>query len=61
MTDTKQKLIDAREAAELLGCSPNHLRTLGLPTIRLGRLVRYRWKDIDGLINDAARWGNYDH
>jgi len=44
-------LLNIREAAELLGCSWRHVQNLtnsrALPSVRLGKLVRYRVADIE--------------
>jgi hypothetical protein len=48
-------LLSPKEAAEVFGCSLNHLRTLPIPTLRLGRLVRYRLEDVTEFINASVR------
>ena len=44
-------LLDANEAAELLGCTPSYVRTLAyngiLPYVRLGRLLRFDPEDLE--------------
>jgi excisionase family DNA binding protein len=44
-------LLDKREAAALLGCSWRHVQNLTarrlLPSVRLGRLIKYRRSDIE--------------
>jgi hypothetical protein len=40
-------LIDRREVARRLGCSESTVKRLGIPTIKLGRLVRYEPADLE--------------
>ena len=40
------RLLTAAEVCELLRISPRHLRRLGVPCVRFGRLVRYRRGDV---------------
>ena len=48
-------LLSPREVADRLGCSRNHLRSLQIPSVRLGKLVRYRPADIDAVINRGQK------
>jgi excisionase family DNA binding protein len=48
-----QRLVNEQEAAAYLGVKPGTLtvwratKRYGLPYIRVGRLVRYRWADLE--------------
>jgi predicted DNA-binding transcriptional regulator AlpA len=44
MTD---HLIDRREVARRLGCSESTVKRLGIPIVKLGRLVRYEPADVE--------------
>ena len=41
------RLLSERDAAEYLSIGTSTLRTLGLPVMRIGRLLRYDVKDLD--------------
>jgi predicted DNA-binding transcriptional regulator AlpA len=54
MSDSK--VLDEREAAELLGCSVALMRKWrlfgeGVAYVKIGRLVRYRQSDIDAFLD----------
>lgn len=40
------QLLTLEQVAELLSVSPRTVRRLRIPTVRLGRLVRYRASDV---------------
>ncbi|MFZ4483348.1 MAG: helix-turn-helix domain-containing protein [Chthoniobacterales bacterium] len=50
-TESAKLLLDKHETAALLGCSWRHIQNLTtkrlLPSVRLGKLVRYRLSDIE--------------
>ena len=49
-----QRLLNTRQVADYLGCSPKHVSRLtrdqGLRCIRLGSLLRYRQEDIEAFL-----------
>lgn len=51
-------LLKQQEVADMFGCSANHLRTLPIPTVRFGRLVRYRMDDVLEFVNGGRREGD---
>lgn len=55
--DQRHRLLSTREVADRLGCSDNHVRSLGLPGVRVGRLIRYRWQDVADLLNVSEQGG----
>ena len=58
--NTGTKLLTRREAAEILGIRPQTLATwactdrYALPTIRVGRSVRYRAADLEGWLKSRT-------
>jgi excisionase family DNA binding protein len=54
-----EKLLDIDAVADLLSCSPRHVRELQatrrLPSVRAGRLVRFRPADIEKYIDGTVR------
>jgi hypothetical protein len=56
------RLLNTREAAERLACSPALVRRFGargvLPRVKLGRLTRYRASDVGRLVTGGARSGS---
>jgi excisionase family DNA binding protein len=54
------RLLNTKEAAERLGCSPSYLNKLrckggGIVFVSVGRLVRYRPEDIDAYLDSRRR------
>ena len=51
---SERRLLNTRQVAEYLGCSPKHVSRLtrdqGLPCIRLGHLLRYRQEDLEAFL-----------
>lgn len=45
------RLLNRGEAAKWLGCSANHLRKLPIPTVCIGRLVKYRVADLIAFVD----------
>ncbi len=63
MTENKEKdLMRPRDVARKLGLSIPHVYTLAaagtLPSIKLGRAVRFRPADVDTFIREHRRGGN---
>lgn len=53
---TTPELLDTRQAAAVLGCTPNTLQTwrctraVRVPFVKIGRLVKYRRHDLHAFI-----------
>jgi len=58
LTDTRDRLMRKEEIAQRLGVHPrsvdNWIRSRKLPYIRLGRCIRFRWRDVDAKLSDMA-------
>lgn len=55
-----ERLLSTPEAAQLLGVAPDTLkvwrwRRTGPPSVRVGRLVRYRSADLDSWLTEGLR------
>jgi excisionase family DNA binding protein len=62
---TAPRLLNTKEAAERLGCSPSYLNKLrckggGIVFVHVGRLVRYRPEDIDAFLDARRRTSTSD-
>ncbi len=53
------RLLDAKEAAFMLGLKPSTLYQMAyerrVPTVKLGRALRFRLSDLQKLIEDSVR------
>jgi predicted DNA-binding transcriptional regulator AlpA len=60
MNNANDRLIDEAEAAEILGIAKQTLSVwrctgrYGLPFVKIGRLVRYRLRDLEQFISDRT-------
>ena len=58
LTETKDRLLRADEAAALLGVSRRMVHRLvstdDLPKVKLGKAARFRLSDVEGLIRTGA-------
>ena len=60
-TGQKQKLMNSREAAELLGVRPDTLsvwrctKAVQIPYIKVGKLVKYRPQDLEAYLEQQRR------
>ncbi len=56
-----EPLLTWEEVAEILRCSPSHIRTItrrgDLPCIKIGRSIRYMRADVDAFIEQQRTQG----
>jgi excisionase family DNA binding protein len=57
--DAMDKLLTVRQAAEFLALRPSTIRKMiferRLPVVRIGRSVRIKESDLDGIVRDGYR------
>ena len=51
----QSEFVSAQDIADRLGTSTKHVRGLGIPSYKLGQLVRYRKDDVDAFIEKAKQ------
>ena len=62
-----KRLLNSKEAADYVGCAPQHLRNLihkgelPFPYIKHGRMLLFDKKDLDRWVDSLKRWGPLDN